>query len=1693
MRKNQNMPRRFLATFLAVVLAYGNAPIQVAYGVEAARTAETEQTAAESQANGDEKAVSADESSTTSGESVADVSKGSDEKPEETSPAEATVSQDEGSAQDTPTNSNDGNEDAADSKAVSQQPYSFDSVTFDGQQLNEGDNAISAPWTTGTKGVNVLLSRNDSVAVDSSKMYVLSMKINDALNFGSLPDRSKVTGVGDITIVRNETPQVSTGNSAPAKYPNYETQIFSGEIRMRLSTNNGTSINIPSMALSFIEPLVGYKATNELVDALDVKVVAVDKAAGLDYDAKSTDVQTLAERKVSSLTITPDSSAANTGVRFFSSNDGFVSDTSRINQTIDVSKKSKVSFAIGASGMSAQVFKKLVIAYHYPYVLKDGVEHYMEFDKNDSAIQTNKQGARYGYHLASPAQVDDVNHTITYTFENVMVSDWNFIAVTPQFQWPSDLDASDEGTYAVKSAGWEVVEEVNYLGANTTFMLQNGGNLLAPTKDGAQFVKDSVNLMLQSTNDAPSTRAESQKSGYAMLPKMKIYRGVSGNNPTGALGFFDLHSAGVADSPKVNIKFEFNTNPQDGAEYHVNKVNLPVEVGASGVDVAFVLSNGANTVSGSVHYGKASSSVIGCTLDYLRTIAKVDASYYIKEISYTSEGLRGGSVYHSEVVDNGARLYASEPGLFRGWISGEVGASATAKMTIASTDGVSTLTSDGKTSIESTEVSEVSDDNSTSISPGVITVDNSVSVNLTAGQSSTISTWVSIPDEERGWRPSSGDPNQLNGYHVIESPTAYVCLPDGASIPGIDQATLGTIKATSVKALDGSDCVVNGTNAKWWEVKFEGANLTKSTTLQIQISTNRMMAGVTWDFNNAFAIRTQGQYLKATPGTYYSNPMNTVSELAKSSTLATVQALSKALATDDDANTKLGVAYYRYRESRILNIMRAEAKLDVDTELSLDGQSGSSVNLRLTDPAATLDYDVDISSDDGGTASDFTYYIPITKTSSAIDSDGLVGRNDYSLNLKQAISITGSNKGGAALTDIPFDVLYTTEPGLNSSTVRGLSDDKWFATKEDTDFSAITAVLIRTKKPADGEPSTIWEGSKFTFSLKLTYDDSKSDFAANAGREISWRTFGHYTYRRGTAEATTNTYPSGINSIKLGYIGNQTNTPINVTLDTSSGTSADVTTDLGQLFSTDKTFKIKKVAGTNVTLTDGDPTGKSGREANSTFRVGFALNGGTSRYLKAGGVDGTYSMPTGSNVSVGVHVDFSRALTDITTPRHIDVTFGDDDVDMTVRINFNRTVKPAEATDAGVAVGENYIVPNVSPSVSIASDSAFTALFPIDGFVPSNYSAQKLKWKTSTGASATIPPGTSIIMVGLKTDKTPESYWVYKAAGNESEIDLNKFQRMSSTGESFSYDTKTTSATSLKYLFVVNFAGSSAKAGSYKIAFGADAVPDAAAFTDVDKSVTLVNPASFTLTASGSQLDYRVTATDAGADESYLGDKSLALVLKPAAGTKLPLDAKLSDGGTSYARNSQGEYVIPLNAIEDGSKSLSIESQMLSVTGGDYKLDARLILVGTHEAKSPYAGVQVGQTAQITLSVAASELPSLSASGVRVAKVTEWATGQKISLDVRGVPAGGSVTVTAYSGADSEKGGTKPVTDLLSSVDGRYVFKDGVGTFDESRKSTGQLVLNSTAPAGTYRLVFEVKGADGKTVLEVPYVIIVRE
>ena len=168
-----------------------------------------------------------------------------------------------------------------------------------------------------------------------------------------------------------------------------------------------------------------------------------------------------------------------------------------------------------------------------------------------------------------------------------------------------------------------------------------------------------------------------------------------------------------------------------------------------------------------------------------------------------------------------------------------------------------------------------------------------------------------------------------------------------------------------------------------------------------------------------------------------------------------------------------------------------------------------------------------------------------------------------------------------------------------------------------------------------------------------------------------------------------------------------------------------------------------------------------------------------------------------------------------------------------------------------------------------------------------------------------------------------------------------------------------------------------------------------------------------------------------------------------------------------------------------GLKSFSVVSDQLPSAGGSYSFDAKLMIVGTTEDASPDAGSQVAD-ATLTLGAAASPSPSLSVTGMRVATVAEWNSGQTFNLSAT-VPDGCSLTAKAYRGLT----GSDQVTDLFSSVGGCFDFKDGVGTY-KGGTSTGKLQLSSAAKPGTYRLVFEVKDAAGTALETVPYAIIVR-
>lgn len=1686
MRNIRTMTRRLLTCLLAAILACGSVPAQVAWALETSEqqivydvSAQAE-TGAESVA-AEELEAAAENSS--AGEDAA--SQADDTVSDAGAPAEA---------------SDEVTGDASEAKSDNTSSLYSIEATFGDDELGENTALTSNAWTSGSKLLNVKLTKNPAASIDSSKRYVLCMKVPDTLYFNGVPEASDITGVDDVAMVQNPRPTVYTYN---ARSQAYSLSPYSGEIRMLLNTSVD-NVTVPELGINFDQRLVGFKVTNgnTISNALGIRVIEVEGDKAL-ADLGSNDMNSeIASRSVSSLLVQNNGSvSSDAGVRVNLSTDGFNKE-SIVSSTVNMSKGGTIAYSLSVTAGTYHIFGDLKVVFKCPYINVDldgdgtPEKHYLECSESDVALSSNKQG-NYTGAKATSIVYDKGAHTITYEFENLSLSAYNIFLYTPNFSLPSDvaseLSVPSEGIDVVVDP-WQIVTQKTYTGDDATLL---PSTYKMPATAKAVIIPEAVDITLQSS----AGELDGAKATKRTLAQHMIYRELTPDNQSiGALGFFDVHNVGVRDSGELEVSFDFNT-ANSGAKYYVTRVNIPLDGNTRGTDVTYVLENGSgNTVSGTKHYANTSSFSVWVSA--LRSDAGVGDGYFIKSITYTAAKFRANAQYHADVT-HGWRNSSSDFGQFFGYVTGEAGQTASAEMTVKSADATG-LDSDGATELSVVETSTVSNYDSVGLGlQGSATVDGASSQSIVAGKSATLSFKGYVPvDEYRGNDDSGKLTNSVNGYHVMRSPVVYVCLPENVSIAGSDQASMEvtcaglqnrSVASTSVERLKGSECVIDGVNAVWWEVRYDGANIACTGdaslnvpyfTVSLQLSTSSTMAGVNWNFEKAIAVRSYGQALNWTSQTSVGSIARNKASDLQSDSNAMLKALGDALASDDYAQANLGVMYYTNSVSTTLNISRAEAKLDVSTALLQEGQASEpGAAIKVTDENATLDYDVNVSSTEGGTAHDFSYYIPIVKSGAALDASAFTTKSDFSLELTGEVGITGSNADGAELEGMPFDVLYTTEANLTSSNIQSLDAGKWqTADTLNGDFSRVTAVKIITKDNEEGGTSTISPDSSYKFELKLVYDNVGNDFAANAGRSVAWRTFGHYVYER-NGDTTENTYPSGVNSVKLGYVLDMTSTPIDVVLDTSTGAQGVASVDLVPMFNTNKTLKIKSVARGNLNLTSEDPRGYSGTTANQTFRMALGLNGQAKRNL-SDGAGGSYGVAAGEGVSADIAVDFSTALTDASSQRYVDVVIGDDDIDITVRVNLRRTVKPADATEAGVAEGENYAAPKVSGSVTIANNSAFTALFPVSGFVPANYSAQKLKWKTADGAAANIPSGTTIIMVGLKDDNTADSYWLYRSTGGKSQVDLSEFKSMDA-GQVFSYDTESSTQVTLKYLFVVNFSNADAANGPYKIAFGADAISGVTAFTDVDRAVELVDPATYSLTAAGSTLTYGVSKS--AGNESYLERKSLSLVLKPAGNSGLPTDAKLSDGAQEYERNAKGEFVIPLGTIDSGAKSFRVVSSQLPSSGGSYSFVASLVLVGTSDASSPDAGEFV-KSATLTLGTASSPSPSLSVTGTRVATVADWKSGQQFELSVAGLDDGCSLTVKAYRGLT----GSDQVTDLLSSVGGCFTIESGVGSYN-AKASTGKLQLSSVASPGTYRLVFEIRDATDTLLTTVPYAIIVRD
>lgn len=1688
MRRNDYMARRFIAVCLAFVLAYGNFGIQVALGVEATggsvdQAEKIEEPApSEIESQPEEDAVNAE--------------------PEEPAVEATPLATDNTDAQLPVATSDDTTTDSDVTPAAEDQlPYNI-SVTFDGQELTDGENNISDVWTTGTKGFSVQLTRNKTVDVDANKQYVLCMSVPTALYFSGLPEADKINGVESVAMGKNTMP---TLNTTLRKNYTYDLSAYSGQIRMLLNTAVDT-IEIADQSILFDPKLVGYMVSGNtaITDALNIRVVAVDKSAVLDHFSDAS-AREIVGRKVSSLLISNGERLTSDGaLRMRLSSDGFVNE-SMTGGDVKIGKSGKITYALESGQKNAQVYSKLTVVMHCPYIVVDGVRHYLSFDPNDSALSENRVGGASGPKMTDKAVYDEQAHTITYTFENVYLAAWQIIAVSPQFYWPEELNGSttipDSGILVKREVttnandGWELPVEKTFCGYNTT---------LLPTKHGggaakATYMPDSVDVRIQSSAENVE---KAGSAGSSQLGQRLIYKGVTrANGVEGGIAYFDIHNYGVVDSPASTITFEFNTDGGTGAKYYVTRINAPGDGYTKGVDVNYELVDDAGNIArGTRHYEASTSFYIYAS--QLRTTSGVGGNYYIKKVSYKTGTLRKNGQYHTEVT-HGRRNFINDSGLVLGYMEGGVDQTACATLTIESDGGA--LNKVGDTKLSSTETSTIGEDDSITYGFNARpTVGGGLSQSITAGGTATLSFSSIISnaeDQARDLKTDYLNIGTLNGYHILRDPIVYVCLPVGVSIAGVDQATVShvgkTSKAVSVSQLENSECTYDGVKAVWWEVRYENINIdTLAGTFKLQLSTSSQMAGVSWNFEKAIAVRAYGQAYKTTGTTDGSSAqMNTLTKFKReTSSNAMLSALATGLEGDTYAD-KLGLAYYTYGVNTTLNISRAEAKLDVYTELSINDKASQA--LKVTNANTEVDYGVNVSSTDGGSAENFNYYIPVAKQSSAIDASSFVVQNDYDLKLKKTVQI--ADLSGSNDADGPFEVLYTTKKNLNSAGVANLKDDTsdpstgWVdeATLGD-DYGSVTAIRIRTKSEA-----SVADGSHYRFNVTLGYDNAATDFASQAGRSVMWRSFGYYTYKRNGA-TTTNTYPSQNNSVKLGYEADLTSSdPINVTIDTGEASnSASTNMRLSQTFVNAQTMKIKDVTvSSGTTLVSSDPASKTGAEANSQFMMQLGINSNTTGMttLSQGYSGGSYTVASGTPMTLATKTLFSKALTDSSTPRFVVVRFGNDDVDIKVQINLIRNVAAAKVTESGTAEGEQFLAAGVNKNpINVPANAAFTALYDIKNFIPGNFTAQKLVWKSvqaDGSVESSLPAGTNITMLvlGSSSDNSVKSWWLYTASGTESSVDLNKFKRMGGS-DNFAYATSGSTGVELKYQFVVSFPENCTTTGSFSLGFDADAKPGVMPLATDDLPVNLVTRADFGLSVSGQTVRY--TYTKAKASDSRTNEKLLALVLTPkSGGDVLPADAKVTARGMSYAKNVDGNYIVPLSTVNNGSVELGLTSEMAPDAGGSYNFDVSLMLYSATSASenngaAPMAGLEVGSKGSVTLELAASTSPSLKVSGDRVATKAEWVKGCTFNFDVKGLSDDDILTMKVYGGLT----GNQLVTDLVSSVGGLF---EG-GTYKKDATSTGTLILSSVAKAGTYRLVFEVKRGDD-VLLSVPYYIVVRE
>lgn len=730
-----------------------------------------------------------------------------------------------------------------------------------------------------------------------------------------------------------------------------------------------------------------------------------------------------------------------------------------------------------------------------------------------------------------------------------------------------------------------------------------------------------------------------------------------------------------------------------------------------------------------------------------------------------------------------------------------------------------------------------------------------------------------------------------------------------------------------------------------------------------------------------------------------------------------------------------------------------------------------------------FDYSFNLSSG-GNSVKSFKYIVPIAGSKTAEDANFLE-KTDISgvVNENLILRLTGA----ATVTHTSgtqMKAYYTFEEIEGYNQAAAFADSKWYESLPDgKTWSDVTAIKI---EPADGSGDIVSD-SVSEISIPLMYAGNVEIFHNLAGMQITWYSRGFADCTLG-AEHSAKISSSNACTVTFEYLyGAGTAKEITLTAakgDPISGTKIE-SFELIE-FMMAQEYSIKNIVPYGITLVDGsyDFSTVKGSAANTDFRITVSVKKvGTDTPSTPAVIqkDGTLvgKLSGNSAPEFTFKIENAGSISDAVSIKYVTLTIiGNNGVVVNVKINVDRELAQAEPSDPAIVSGEVYSPFDATDtSVDVSRNSSFTAQF-ITEYLPNNYGLPTLSF------GAALATGSKITMIDW-TDSSALKYYYYDVKAPTSSITLDKFALMNGTGN---YQ-KMIGADLIKeqLLFIVTF-------------------PDNDSMTLGDNSITLTrnhtgggSPSSATLDFKtvesrvfgvsgdsqsvdvGDELTVTYTSSCGVTDSRYAG-RNLALVIGSNGTTALPAETRLRVGNTVYYLNSDGQFIVPLEAahLPDNRNFKTIS--VISETLGEIELGISLYCSATSDGARPMMG-----SMEKAISVRIAPTPE---SSLTVNRMEPILTAEHLSGDVNVSYTMEEVYELTLSVYKKEAAGRYSLrTDVINAVNGDTKHEQGVYTL-RSEATSGRVTIalrfNPNTPNGVYRLLFVATNSKGQQV-EVPY------